>query len=450
MGGKKMKQIFSLFCAFVVVFALFNTGVAFAVNPTDGYRINRVEVNDITVFENGVPTSSTVKVERGETSIIEVVIEGNPNLQEEIDDVRVEAEIFGYEHGEIEDTSDIFTIEPGVTYREVLRLEIPNDIEPSSTDYSLRIRISDRDNSISERFTLRIKEIRHFVNILDVIFNPGLKVDAGSNLFSVLRIENLGEKKEEDIKVTMSIPELGLSNSVFVDELVSDEEDLSDDDEETSVSTDELLLRIPKNAKGEYELKLSVDYNRGNTVEEKLYTLVVVPTEADVPTDGTKPDTVSSVVTIDTTRQDIEQGKGIVYKFMFANLGESSKTYSLEVSNVDQFGTYRVDPKAVTVTKDQTGELALFVAADEDAEPGINTFNVKVLEGGKVIKQVSLTANVKEGTVSSDPWANVRTGLEVGFFILLIILVILGLVIAARRIGRKDEIEEPSNGQSYY
>ena len=436
-----MNKLFGLIGALLLVFASI-PGIAFATEP--GYRIDHVEVNDVPVNANNI-----VKIERGETAVIEVLLLG---LNGTFTDVRVEAEIFGYERGTIEDVSDIFTIEPGVTYRTVLRLEIPEDLEPSSEDYSLRIRVSDRDNSISERFTLRVKELRHFVNILDVIFNPGLDVEAGSNLFSIVRLENLGEKKEEDIKVTMSIPELGLSNSVFVDELVPFEDTTRnhDDDEEDSASTDELLLRIPKNAKGEYDLKITVDYNRGNTVEEATYKLLVTPAEVvKTPTDG-EPAEVSTVVSIDTTRQNIEQGQGAVFKFMFANLGDATKTYSLDVTGVDKFGTYRVDPQAVTVAKDQTGDLALFVAADEDAQPGMKTFSVKVMEGAKVIKQVSLTADVTEGKTAVDPWSNVRTGLEVGFFILLIILVILGLVIAARRIGRKDDLEEPSNTQSYY
>ena len=437
-----MNKLFGLIGALLLVFASI-PGIAFATEP--GYRIDHVEVNDVPVNANNI-----VKIERGETAVIEVLLLG---LNGTFTDVRVEAEIFGYERGTIEDVSDIFTIEPGVTYRTVLRLEIPEDLEPSSEDYSLRIRVSDRDNSISERFTLRVKEVRHFVNILDVIFNPGLDVEAGSNLFSIVRLENLGEKKEEDIKVTMSIPELGLSNSAFVDELISqraEDNNPSDDDEEDSASTDELLLRIPKNAKGEYDLKITVDYNRGNTVEEATYKLLVTPAEVvKTPTDG-EPAEVSTVVSIDTTRQNIEQGQGAVFKFMFANLGDATKTYSLDVTGVDKFGTYRVDPQAVTVAKDQTGDLALFVAADEDAQPGMKTFSVKVMEGAKVIKQVSLTADVTEGKTAVDPWSNVRTGLEVGFFILLIILVILGLVIAARRIGRKDDLEEPSNTQSYY
>jgi len=252
----------------------------------------------------------------------------------------------------------------------------------------------------------------------------------------------------------MSISELGLSNSVFIDELVNDrtENDRTrtrNDNEESSASSDELFLRLPKNAKGEYELKISVDYNRGNSVEEKTYILLVSPSKE--PTTGETPSEVSTVVTVDTTKQEVEQGKGAVFKFMFANLGDASKTYTLDVTGVNDFGTYRVDPQSVTVAKDQTGELALFVAADEDASKGVKNFNVKVMEDTKVIKQASLSVDVKESKAVADPWSNIRTGLEVGFFILLIILVILGLVIAARRMGRKDNLEEPSNGtQSYY
>ncbi|MBS3149544.1 hypothetical protein J4455_02505 [Candidatus Woesearchaeota archaeon] len=447
-----MKNILALFSALILMISTLVPGIV--ATESDGYRINSVEVDGVTVFEKGVPTGAKINVERGETSIIEVVIEGNPDLQEEIDDVTVEAKIFGYEHGSISDETSIFTVQPGVTYRKVLRLEIPEDFEPTQDGKTLRITVSDNDNSVSQNFRVFVSEVRHRLNILDVIFNPGLQVESGSNLFSIVRIENLGEKKEENIKVSMSISELGLSNSVFIDELVNDrtENDRTrtrNDNEESSASSDELFLRLPKNAKGEYELKISVDYNRGNSVEEKTYILLVSPSKE--PTTGETPSEVSTVVTVDTTKQEVEQGKGAVFKFMFANLGDASKTYTLDVTGVNDFGTYRVDPQSVTVAKDQTGELALFVAADEDASKGVKNFNVKVMEDTKVIKQASLSVDVKESKAVADPWSNIRTGLEVGFFILLIILVILGLVIAARRMGRKDNLEEPSNGtQSYY
>ena len=447
-----MKNILALFIALILMISTLVPGIV--ATESDGYRINSVEVDGVTVFEKGVPTGAKINVERGETSIIEVVIEGNPDLQEEIDDVTVEAKIFGYEHGSISDETSIFTVQPGVTYRKVLRLEIPEDFEPTQDGKTLRITVSDNDNSVSQNFRVFVSEVRHRLNILDVIFNPGLQVESGSNLFSIVRIENLGEKKEENIKVSMSISELGLSNSVFIDELVNDrtENDRTrtrNDNEESSASSDELFLRLPKNAKGEYELKISVDYNRGNSVEEKTYILLVSPSKE--PTTGETPSEVSTVVTVDTTKQEVEQGKGAVFKFMFANLGDASKTYTLDVTGVNDFGTYRVDPQSVTVAKDQTGELALFVAADEDASKGVKNFNVKVMEDTKVIKQASLSVDVKESKAVADPWSNIRTGLEVGFFILLIILVILGLVIAARRMGRKDNLEEPSNGtQSYY
>lgn len=448
-----MKSIIGLFSALLLMLSTFAVMPGVVAEEVDGYRINSVEVDSITVFEKGEPTGNSINVERGETSIIEVVIEGNPELQGEIDDVTIEARITGYEHGSIEDETSIFTVQPGVTYRRVLRLEIPEDFEPTLDGKTLRITVSDNDNDVSQNFRVFVSEVRHRLNILDVIFNPGLEVEAGSNLFSIVRIENLGEKKEEDIKVSMSIPELGLKNSVFIDELVNGRTEeagtSSDDDEEDSASSDELFLRIPKNAKGEYELKVTVDYNRGNTVEEKTYSLLVLA--AEEPTNGETPSEVSTVVTVDTTRQEVEQGKGAVFKFMFANLGDASKTYTLEVTGVNDFGTYRVDPQAVTVAKEQTGELALFVAADEDASEGLKNFNVRVMEDTKVIKQVSLSVDVKEAKAVADPWSNIRTGLEVGFFILLIILVILGLVIAARRMGRKDDLEEPSSeSQSYY
>jgi uncharacterized membrane protein len=409
---------------------------------TDPYEVTRIEVDDTPITDTTI-----VHVERGETMAVEVWVQGAEDLTHEIDDVRVEAEIFGYEFGTVEDVSEIFTIQPGVSYRKVLRLPVPIDIDPDE-DYTLRIRVSDRENSIREEAVLRIKEVRHSLNIFDVIFNPGLDVRAGETLFSVVRIENLGEKKEEDIKVTMSIPELGLRNSVFIDELVTEVQERahpSDDDEEDSASSDELFLRVPKNAEGEYSLVITVDYNRGHSVQEEVFSLFVL---SDEDVDSTETET-EAVISLDTSRQAVMQGEGAVYKFMVANLGNSASTYSLDVSNLD-FGTSRVDPQTVTVGSDQTGELFLFVSADEDAPLGTQFFIVSVREGSSTVKTVSLELDVEEQEDVVDPWSNVRRGLEVGFFILLIILVVLGLIIAAKRLGGREESSEEGTEQSYY
>ena len=64
-------------------------------------------------------------------------------------------------------------------------------------------------------------------------------------MLATVRVENKGQKDEDDVKVTVSIPALGLSATDYIDEVEEDEEE----------ETEELFIRMPKCAEaGQYEL----------------------------------------------------------------------------------------------------------------------------------------------------------------------------------------------------
>jgi len=63
-----------------------------------------------------------------------------------------------------------------------------------------------------------------------------------------------------------------------------------------------------------------------------------------------------------------------------------------------------------------------------------------------VIKTLNLEVSSNEG---ESEWSNVLNGLAIGFLVLLIILVILGIIFAATKMSKKDSGEE-ALGESYY
>ena len=135
-------------------------------------------------------------------------------------------------------------------------------------------------------------------------------------------------------------------------------------------------------------------------------------------------------------------GQGIVYKIDIANMGNTVRTFSAEVSGLD-WGSYRVDPSMAIVQPGSTGELFVYVSPNQDVI-GQKTFTVNIKEGNNIVKQISFQANVEE---ADDEWDNVLTGLKIGFVVLLIILIILGIILAATKMGKKEN--EPL-GESYY
>src|SRR3990167_9047021 len=156
-----------------------------------------------------------------------------------------------------------------------MKLSIPKDID-ASKDYELRIKVYNGDYSLEQIYTLRIEAPRHLLKINDVIFTPGLSLNVDQPLFASVRIENLGDKDEEDIKVEVSVPQLGKSGITYIDELVKNEDDNNNrDDYQTSESSDSIYLDLRGAQPGTYDLIVKVEYDRGHREITKNYQLVI-------------------------------------------------------------------------------------------------------------------------------------------------------------------------------
>jgi len=98
-------------------------------------------------------------------------------------------------------------------------------------------------------------------------------VEAGDYTTVTVRLEDMGDNKEENIKVTVSVPELGIEKSTFLDELTSDEMDNEDEESSEDVS---LTFQIPESTEtGEYEVVVLVEYNNGYSSLEESTSLSV-------------------------------------------------------------------------------------------------------------------------------------------------------------------------------
>ena len=406
------------------------------------FEVTSVEIDDHEII---IPSASfpTIHVERGQNLPVKVFFRGVRNTE----DVRLRAYIGGYEFGTIEDESDIFEVFNGVSDSERVVLKIPKDID-ASDNYTLNVELFDDDTSQRYQFKLRVEESRHAVSVFDVILNPPTNVRAGQPLFASVRVENLGARTEESIKVTVSIPALGVAASEYVDMLITEEDvrDLRDQKivfgtRRTSTSTNDLVLLIPEDAReGEYEVKTVVEYNRGHTKEESTQKIMVKGARQSPAAPS-----VETVVNIDATAQSAEVGKGAVFKVSVANLGAEAKTFMVELAGTAGLTT-RVDPQTQTVAAEKTADFNVFVSPNEGAQPSARTFTVTVKDSqGSVVSEKALTLNVAAAE-DSDTLKNV---LEVAFIVLLIILVIVGLVVLVKKLGG-EEPEEPVEGKTYY
>ena len=140
-----MKKIFGaiLGLLLLVMLAGFASAADFEIVDVD---VNGVDM-DLNSMENPV-----LYVERGETLSIRAEIFANNS----VNDMRLKAEIGGYEYDDIEETSDMFDLDEGVTRVQMLRLELPTDMQNNEV-YTLRLKAYDRNDDVEAAFDLRVE-----------------------------------------------------------------------------------------------------------------------------------------------------------------------------------------------------------------------------------------------------------------------------------------------------
>ena len=190
----------------------------------------------------------------------------------------------------------------------------------------------------------------------------------------------MGDKKEEDIQVKVSIPELGITARDYIDELIP--ENANEEDEESSDQVD-LFFRIPKGAESkDYNVNVELIYNRGHTTISESY-LIHVNGEGASASEG-------SVVSVDSVSKDVAQGSTVAYKVMVANFGKQKAVYSAEVLGVGVWGTASVEPGFVSVNAGETGELLVKVTPNSNTV-GTQGFTVKVKSNGGTLKEIGMS-----------------------------------------------------------
>ena len=403
--------------------------------------LEEVKINGDEVYQGGYYYSPVYDFEKNDDLEVKVRVTAG----EDIDDVQIEASLRGYDHNDLmEDITDVFDMKEGVIYTK--KLTIPLRLRMDQDRYKLRIRIDSRDgDTVQYDFDLEIDSSRHSLMIRDVILSPENEVKAGRALLAAIRLKNYGEKDENDILVKVSMPELGISASDYVDEL---EKEGDDDD---STTTEELYMRIPTDAKtGEYMLRIEVTYDDGDEKETQEMMIKVKSTcDEDPFSCAPKEDKEKTVLTLASGTQTAKQGGGeSVYPITITNEGTASKTYVVSADGAN-WATFRLSPSNVLVIgAGESKAVNIYVAAGKDAPVGEQTFTVTIKSGEKTLKELPMKVNVSEGKVSA--WSKLKKGLEIGLVILVILVVILGLIIGFNKLKGEEEDTKDKEGETYY
>ncbi|MDP3699032.1 MAG: hypothetical protein Q8R47_05590 [Nanoarchaeota archaeon] len=435
-----MKKLLSLMALFVI--SLLTVSMVSASTPstlgglsTDNGTV-KVEVNGEEVDPNALLT-----VEEGEKLDIEVelsiksdnTVDDKGNVLQKNDlsakGIEVVARLSGYEYSDyenLEDSTALFDVKEGTKKTVHLELTVPNKLENGKN--TLRVFVLDRNSKeISQTFELNVESARHSIKISDVSFSPSLTVKAGRSLLATVLVENVGENAEEDVKVTVAVPELGLTASEYVDEVKADDHE----------AVDEMFLQVPADAKpGEYTVKVTAQYDDLRETVSETYTLKVMESEF------VKPQLKSgkTVLAAGPEMQSVAAGKTATYAVALTNDGSAAKAYAVEVATGD-WATASVSEKLVVLEPGQSKVVYVDLTAAEDATAGEHLASLTVKSGSDVLETVVLKAAVT-APANAGSETSLRNGLEIALVVLVVLLVLLGLVIGFSRLRRDDEGEE--------
>jgi len=413
-------KLFVLFLAFVIV----GTGLVSAVN----LQVTSLEVNSHSLLDSGT-SSVSQDYKRGDKLNIYVCVQALADVT----NAQIYADISGYayanqESAKITDMTDSFDLLNGHSDCFDLDLEVPTKIDKDY--FKLRIRADDRNGtSVDKTYQLYLKGIKRnmAVEVKDFSLDPQ-EVVAGRAFTGKVKVKNLWDNKIKDLKVTMSVPDLNIKVSEYMDEI----------DPDQSRTFEELLLRIPECTKaGTYDVNILVEFDEYSETDT---TGSIKVSKGDTCGASTTTGQGNTIVNV-PNMQEVAQGTSVVYPIVINNVGANSKTYTLSVTGASTWATTRIDPSSVVVIQAGQSKTAyLYISSNSNAELGDKAFTLNIDADGDT-KSIPLIAKITKS--GSSDWSLFKQALEVGLVVLVVILIIVGLVIGFNKMRDNKNDSEP-------
>lgn len=389
-----------------------------------------------------VASGQALEVRRGETLPIRVRVSA---INNDVEDVQISAGLYGYQFSQYEsskvfDISNTFDLREGNSRNVDLMLEVP--VRMDTENMRLRILVADRDGTAYiHEYQLSVEGINRdsAIRVMDTFLSPSNTVMAGRAVSALVRVQNIGQRTLNDVTLVANIPELGIRDVETLKRLQADEIE----------SFEKIVLRIPSDTPaGTYDVEYTVrfDHFESTTVRD---TITVTPCEAvacGVAQPAPEQDD-RTMVQVPSSQAVYAGGSEAVFPVMITNTGASARSYTIQVSGVDAWGTARVEPGSnVVVPAGSTSTVFVYVGADAETQAGEKYFKVSIGHGNDM-KEVALRANVQEQEIVASE-SNLQRTLEIALIVLIIILILIGLIVGFNKLRGNNNDEDEA--KTYY
>src|SRR3989344_7585249 len=431
----KMKKFLSIMALFVI--SLLTVSMVSAVSEDSSLGdlltsgLFSVEVND-----EEYDSSALLTVKEGEELEVEVKLEnhGDPmNPLHEAKNIEVEARLMGYDEEDVKASKIISSLKQGTEKKVTFTLLVPEDFKNGEATLTVFV-YGGNDVLIAAEYTLHVESPSHGMTVADVSFSPGKTVRAGQSLLTTVLLENNGENTEEDVKVTVEMPALGLSASEFVNKVEADNKE----------DVPEMFLSLPATtAPGEYEVKVTVAYDDLKKSVSHTETVTVIAN--DYLNSQMFPATGKLALAVGPERQAVTAGKTASYGLALTNEGGASKALVLEAAT-GGWASATLSETLVVLEPGKSQVVYLDLAVASDAAAGEHLASVTVKSGNDVLETVVLKADVAAAPAapaeSTNNSVSLRNGLEIAGIVLVVLVVVMGLVLGFSKLRKDDDGEE--------
>lgn len=377
---------------------------------------------------------------------IEIVVEVKNNGDDKIRDIRVEMGLFDSSgnnvvndldfHDSDEERQDLGDLRDGKDDTVTFKFRVPADLEEDDYDVVFKAYPKgDEDVECDEReYSNTVDLVRpsdedEWVIVSDFTFPT--EAICGETVNGRFTVFNLGDDKQEQIRVLISSPDFGIDEEMVIkDDLKSGKEEKLD-----------FSFTIPEGlTDGQYDLKFDTeyDYDKDDDIYKEFSSETFKHRINVFGCSTTTPPGDLEDVSVDATLDsDAVAGEELTVTSVISNTGDESKTVIVSLSNYNVWASNaKISDRIVTVPAGSSKEISFTFDVEPDAD-GAESFAIELSSAGKLKRQV--VEVFIEGAEKGSPFFDFvgKNGTLWLIGAINVILIVLILIVAVRLASRR-------------